>query len=218
LEEHEMRVLRFAGVAVVVAGCGGGGDGGNGTQPPVPVASVTITPSTNQSMVVGGAVSFSAQPKDAQSNDLSRTVTWTTSDQAKVSLSASSGSPITATGVAAGFSDIRATSEGMSSSFIRVTVAAACSAGAFPCAAGVEAGANSDTFTPGTVNIAVGGTVTWTFGARAHNVIFSGTKPSGGDINPAVSNTTASRTFRVAGSFGYACTVHPGMNGTVVVH
>jgi plastocyanin len=214
-----MRVRRLAGVAAVVAGCGGGGDGGNGTQPPVPVASVTITPATNQSMVVGGAVSFTAQPKDAQSNDLNRNVSWTTSDQSKVSLSATSGSPVTATGVAAGFSDIRATSEGVQSNpAIRVTVAAACSAGTFPCAASVEAGANSDTFTPATVDVAVGGTVTWTFGARAHNVIFSGTRPSGGDIHPPVTNTTASRTFLVAGSFVYNCTVHAGMSGTVVVH
>jgi plastocyanin len=27
-----------------------------------------------------------------------------------------------------------------------------------------------------------------------------------------------SRTFNTAGSFGYTCTLHGGMNGTVVVH
>lgn len=79
----------------------------------------------------------------------------------------------------------------------------------------VAAGANSNDFTPQEVNITVGGTVTWTFGARPHNVVF-GTGAAGAPANvPTTSNGQASRTFNTAGSFAYDCTIHPGMTGTV---
>ena len=79
----------------------------------------------------------------------------------------------------------------------------------------VAAGANSNEFTPREVNITVGGTVTWTFGARAHNVVF-GTGVAGAPADvPTMSNGQASRTFNTAGSFPYDCTLHAGMTGTV---
>ena len=48
-------------------------------------------------------------------------------------------------------------------------------------------------FSPDSVTIAAGGTVTWTFGARAHNVTFVQNKPTDGDIAPGsgLTNTTA---------------------------
>lgn len=84
-----------------------------------------------------------------------------------------------------------------------------------------------DVFTPGNVfsptsaTIRVGGKITWRISASSdgtgHNVIFTGNvagKPA--DIN-IVRNVAVSRTFTQAGTFPYACTVHPGMNGDVVV-
>ncbi len=84
-----------------------------------------------------------------------------------------------------------------------------------------------DVFTPGNVfsptsaEIRVGGTVRWRISASndgtGHNVIFTGNvagKPA--DIT-VVKNVTVSRTFTRAGTFPYSCTVHPGMDGDVVV-
>ena len=68
-------------------------------------------------------------------------------------------------------------------------------------------------FKKATVKIARGGTVTWTWkdGSTPHNVTFahrhSGTKKTG----------TYKMTFPKAGTFTYHCTIHPGMNGKVVV-
>jgi plastocyanin len=68
-------------------------------------------------------------------------------------------------------------------------------------------------FKKATVKIARGGTVTWTWhdGDTPHNVTFahrhSVTKKTG----------TYRMTFPKTGTFTYHCTIHPGMNGKVVV-
>lgn len=208
-----MRPLVVVG-AVALVGCGGGGDG---VTQPAPVASVVVSPAGQQSISVGGTLSFSAQPKDAQGNDLSRAITWSTSNQAKVSISPTTGTTIIATGLAGGWSTITAASEGGSAG-VMVEVK-------FPNWAGVAA--RTDTvlsegvvnwFLPQTVSIAAGGMVTWTFGAVAHNVTFTGNKPTGGDM-PEESNTTESRIFPTAGAYTYTCTIHaPFMSGTVNVY
>jgi plastocyanin len=74
---------------------------------------------------------------------------------------------------------------------------------------------NGDQFTPSTVTIAPGGSVTWTFGSTVHNVGFSAANAPANI--PDVSNSQVSRTFATAGTFPYACSLHVGMNGTVVV-
>jgi plastocyanin len=87
----------------------------------------------------------------------------------------------------------------------------------FPATAQVTAGNTTQTFTPPTVDIANGGTVTWSFGQLTHNVTFGG--QTGAPANIATTtNTQVQRTFGTSGTFGYNCTVHPGMSGTVVVH
>jgi plastocyanin len=67
-------------------------------------------------------------------------------------------------------------------------------------------------FSPETIEIAVGDSVTWEFkGAVQHNVksdsLDSGNKKTG----------TYEHTFNAAGEFKYQCTIHPGMKGKVVV-
>jgi uncharacterized protein YjdB len=80
--------------------------------PPAPVASVTVTPAS-ASIALGGMVQLAATLKDASGNLLSgRTVTWTVSNTAVATITAS-GLVI---GVAPGSVSITATSEGRSGS------------------------------------------------------------------------------------------------------
>ncbi|HEX2189397.1 MAG TPA: hypothetical protein VHG51_10890 [Longimicrobiaceae bacterium] len=83
--------------------------------------------------------------------------------------------------------------------------------------AGVTAGSTSDTFTPGSVDLTLGGTVTWSFGERAHEVIFQAAAGAPADI-PATTSAQVARTFGTRGTFPYACSLHQGMSGTVTVH
>ena len=71
-------------------------------------------------------------------------------------------------------------------------------------------------FTPRTIQVKVGSTVTWTNqDGDAHTVDF---KPSGGSTSPVLeTGATFSRTFGSAGTFAYMCSIHPEMHGTVVV-
>ena len=73
-------------------------------------------------------------------------------------------------------------------------------------------------FSPSSVTITKGGTVTWTNGSGtvAHNVTFSATSGAPSNI-PNMSSGSNSRSFAASGSYAYQCTNHPGMNGTVTV-
>lgn len=69
-------------------------------------------------------------------------------------------------------------------------------------------------FSPGSVTVPIGRTVVWenrdTF---AHTTTADGGQWNG-NLNP---NGSYSRTFSVAGTFNYRCTVHAGMDGTITV-
>lgn len=84
--------------------------------------------------------------------------------------------------------------------------------GTLPTQAAVTVRDNS--FDPSTTNLAVGGTITWTWaGAVDHNVTFS-TGPNSVDQTSG----TFSRDFPTAGTFGYQCSIHgSSMSGNVVV-
>lgn len=69
-------------------------------------------------------------------------------------------------------------------------------------------------FSPRTITVHVGDTVTWTNSdAQAHTAT-SGSAWSTGDIG---NGDSASITFRTAGTFAYICAIHPQMTGTVTV-
>jgi plastocyanin len=73
-------------------------------------------------------------------------------------------------------------------------------------------------FTPPTVTIKRGGTVTFDFEGVGHNVFFDNAPP-GAPANIAGVNANVSKTltFPATGTFAYNCHIHPGMRGTVVV-
>ena len=76
----------------------------------------------------------------------------------------------------------------------------------------------SEQFTPGRINLLVGGTVTYAFGSLAHNVFFDNAPTGAPDnITAPSSNKSVTLTFNTKGTYVYNCHIHPGMKGTVVV-
>jgi plastocyanin len=70
-------------------------------------------------------------------------------------------------------------------------------------------------YSPSTVTIHVGDTVTWTnAGPLAHTVTADDGSFDSGSLNVG---DTWSMTFQTAGTFTYYCTPHPWMKGTVIV-
>lgn len=73
-------------------------------------------------------------------------------------------------------------------------------------------------FSPSTVSIGRGQTVTWRWADRGtpHNVVSS----SGSRFHSSSTKTSGTYTVRFTrtGSYSYVCTVHPGMRGRIVVH
>lgn len=72
-------------------------------------------------------------------------------------------------------------------------------------------------FSPSTVTVAPGGTVTFAFGAVGHSVKFDAVANVPGDIPGVNADTSVSRTFSTAGTYAFHCTIHPQMTGTIVV-
>lgn len=69
-------------------------------------------------------------------------------------------------------------------------------------------------FSPSTVTIRRGQTVTWKFddGSTPHNVVAAHFRSS-----PTRNSGTYTVRFTRAGTYSYVCTIHPGMRGKVVV-
>ena len=204
---QKVRVWAVAAL-VVVGGCGGGGgDGGGGTGPSV-FTTLSVTPA-NVAVIVGGdPQTLTVTAKDQNSATMSGLTTTFTSGNQAIATVTSAG---VVTGVAAGTTTIAVNGTVgtvTKSTTINVTVATP-----GPTAA-VSATLDSK-FEPNRVFITANGVVTWTF-AMQHNVTFESTPPTGGNI-PNTSTGSVQRTFPVAGTYSYQCTLHPGMSGTVVV-
>jgi plastocyanin len=204
--QRHARVLVVSLFTMLISACGGGGDSGV-TQAPS-VASVTVTGATT-TLAVGSTSQLTAVPKDANGTVLTGlATTWSTSDQAKATVNGTG----LVSGVTAGPVTISATVGGVVGSMAMTVTAPV-----------IGATANVDatpglTFDPAQVDVTAGGTVTWHFGTVTHNVTFTG---AGAGTPANIDNTTSANrtaTFTTAGNFPYHCTLHAGMNGTVVVH
>jgi plastocyanin len=168
---------------------------------------VTVAPAT-LSVAVGATGQLNATV--TVGNNASQAVNWTSGNVATATVDATGK----VTGVAAGTVNIRATAQADATKFAEAVVTV--TGTSFPSTAGVVA-STSNQFTPASVDISVGGTVTWTFQSVTHNVTFA----SGGGAPANIGNSTntdVSRTFNTAGTFTYDCTLHGGMTGTVIVH
>jgi plastocyanin len=83
-------------------------------------------------------------------------------------------------------------------------------------ASGTKVSAQDNSFSPGTLKVSVGDTVTFTNdGAVAHTVTATnGAKFDSGSLEPG---KTFKFTAEKAGTVSYVCTFHPGMQGTIEV-
>jgi plastocyanin len=202
-----MRVahLFVASAVLVLAACS---DDDPVTPPAPALTTVTVTPAT-ASVVQGATTQLSAAALDQNGAAFAgATIAWTSGTPANATVSAAG----LVTGVAPGTSTITATA---TSGTVTRTGTATITVTA-PTTATVVSGAAANTFTPQDITIAVNGTVTWTFGARPHNVIFNAV--AGAPANVATTtNNSVSRQFPTAGSFPYVCNLHAGMTGTVTV-
>ena len=73
------------------------------------------------------------------------------------------------------------------------------------------------TFNPTSLSVTAGTTVTFTFQSVAHTVVFANVAGAPASIG-STSNASVQRVFAIAGTFGFQCSIHPGMTGTVVVN
>ena len=73
-------------------------------------------------------------------------------------------------------------------------------------------------FTPGTLTVNAGETVTFAFGGIGHNVFFDAQTGTPADIGGTNANVSVTRVFNTAGTYHYSCHIHPSMRGTVVVN
>lgn len=115
----------------------------------------------------------------------------------------------------------------LTASLLLACTLAACGGGGTPPSDGGTAGevsASSGTddvtiknlaFSPATLTVAVGDTVTWTNDDTAAHTVTAddGTFDSG----RLATGETFSETFDTAGTYGYHCTMHPGMVAEIVV-
>jgi plastocyanin len=203
------RPLVALSLGAALVGCG---DKDETTGPTNTLASVTVS-AASSSIAVGATTQLTATGTNAAGATLTGvTFTYSSGASTIASVNATTG---LVTGVAPGTATITATGTlgGVTKTGTTVITVTAAQP---PLTASVTAGSSATVFTPATVEVRPGGTVTWTFGALAHNVTFRSATGAPANI-PTSANTSVARTFATAGSFPYDCTIHAGMSGTVTV-
>jgi plastocyanin len=178
--------------------------------------SLGVSPSSG-SVQVGGTLQLAATPRDQNGAAMAGlpAATYATSDATKATVSASG----LVTGVAAGTPSITATvtaggTTRTATASVTVTTAAPPPP---PVASTATVSTPTIAFSPPTVTIAPGGSVTWQISGATHNVTFDGAAPTGGNVGDTQPGGSATRTFSTAGTYSYHCTRHNGMTGRVVV-
>lgn len=194
----------------LVAGCGGGN---GGTPPPQGsvFSSLSVNP-MNPDMVDGDTLQLAATPRDQNGAPMSGLPAATFTRESGTSVVVSTSGRVIAE--SPGGSSVRAS---LTSGATTHTAATSVQVSALSLTASVTASGAGSTFSPDTVKVAVNGEVTWSFpGPTAHNVTFTSPPSPVANIDTRSAGSVA-RTFTVAGRHGYRCTIHPGMEGAVIV-
>ncbi|MCC6245999.1 MAG: CHRD domain-containing protein [Gemmatimonadaceae bacterium] len=171
----------------------------------------TLAVNTPAAMSIGATTTLQVSARDARNTPIAGVTgaTFATSDRSKALVSAAG----LVTAVAPGSATITVTlvRDGVTANGTStITVAAPIS----PEATAAVSATSSNSFTPATVTVRVGGSVAYSFSGD-HNVIFSG---AGAPADVPVTNSgTVNRTFLTAGTYNYTCSLHAGMNGSVLV-
>ncbi len=168
----------------------------------------------DRTIQLGQTTQVSITGRDAQGNAVAlgtRTVTWTTSNPSVATVNAAGN----VTGVGVGLIDVQAS---VADGTVPKTGSVQLIVEGIPAppTSAVVTMAPQD-FLPFETVIKLNGTVNFVFPTLAHNVFWDRVRiGSPADIN-TISNMTVSRTFTTVGVFGYKCTLHPGMDGTIIV-
>lgn len=175
-----------------------------------------LNPTTATITTPNGTQIFLGSAQDSVSTNLP--ITWTTRTAGIVTLSASTGPQVTATGVGNGVTRL-VMSAGTRSDSAQLTVSGQSTA---PLTATVQVGntffrsQRNNSQNDAVDTVAVGGTVTWQWQAGIHSVASTGAPsfPSSGTQNSG----TYVFTFASAGTYTYECAVHGIlMTGRVIV-
>lgn len=202
-----MRTSRYVALIVLAAGCGGGG-AANLSAPTTPTFTSLSLSATTATIAVGGTYQLQAVPKDQFGAPVptSRAPSFVSSDPAVATVDAAG----LVTGVAFGNATVT-----VSATIDGVTHTAACQVTISSVGNAVSTAGFA--LTPQTITIAVGDSVTWQFVEAPHNVTFNGLAPAAGDVPDQQPGSEVSRTFTAPGTYDYECTIHSGMQGSVVV-
>jgi plastocyanin len=177
--------------------------------PAQPVAAFALNPAT-VTLAPGASVQFETVATDAAGARVTALpqIGWALQDPTRATISAG---VVTAT--AAGSTTVTAsfTSGGRTwsaTATVNVTQGSASTAAV----RGIE-----DRFSPSSVTIGAGGTVTWTMEDEEHDVTWTGAAPAGGNIGKMDRGESVSRTFAEPGTYAYTCSRHDGKHGGTVI-
>lgn len=208
-----VRIIAAGSVVAAMIACGGSSSDSTG---PTPVfTSVSVGP-TAPAVSPGNTIAMTATAKDQNGHTMAGlpAATWTSSDETKATIDPASG---VATGVANGSTTITAT---ITSGSVTHSGTAQLVVSTPPPTGSVTAAATL-AFNPHSVTIGRSGgsgTITWTFESVAHTVTWDN-QPAGATVAdiPATSGANVSRTFTIAGTYTYHCTIHSNMSGIIIV-
>jgi len=205
-----VRLLTISLAAVLVIGCGGGGAVAPNQAEGI-LSSIRVTPASVL-LVEGGTVQLSVTSMDQAGRVLQGlpTASFSSSDSTIASVSSNG----LVRGLQAGVASVQVSlsADGVTkNATVSVSVTRSSAPGSnVVTTVGV-------TFSPASLTIPVGDSVTWRIEGAVHNVTFSGAVPAGGNIPDQPIGAVISRMFSSAGTYPYECTIHSGMNGEVVV-
>ncbi len=178
------------------------------------VVAITITEPTVQ---LGQTTQVTVAGRDASGGPVSlgaRPITWTSSNATIATVTASG----VVTGVGVGTANVQVSVVDGGST--RTATAPLVVTGVAGAPSSTDIAMPGLTFSPFEAVVRQGGTVRFIFPSLPHNVIWdprlSGQPAAPTDIG-VLSNTVVSRTFPNVGVFPYKCTLHPGMDGTIIV-